>query len=393
MSEIQYIDVPITTNPEALADAAFSFLQGQVSGWSPNAGNLEVILIESLARMVADARDVASAVPRSIFRYYGNSLIGVPPISDVKASVNSTWTLIDNKGYTIPAGTQVGLRAAGDELIAFETAYEVVVPSGSTATAAGGVTLIAVLPGIEGNNLTGTVELIDTFDWISSIVTVGATSGGVDAESDDAYLNRLASELRLLTPRPILPQDFAIIAMADPGVGRAMALDGYNPANQTENNERMIALSLIDTSGEIVSSIVKSRVLSLLDSEREVNFVVNAVDPTYNTINVTCTYKVVTGADPTIVDGNVRAALQNYLSPGTWGSPSFSESANPDDWVNAPVIRYLELATVINNVANVNYITALTFAINPAALGTADVTMTGRVPLPRPGTINVTGSV
>lgn len=389
MSEIEYIDVPITTNPEELADGAFSYIQQQIPGWSPNAANLEVILLETMARMVADARDIASAVPRSIFRYYGNSLLGIAPIADQFASVNTTWTAIDNKGYTIPSGTQIGIKAAGDLLIAFQTAYDIVIPPGSTATTAGQVGIVAVLPGEEANGLTGAMQLIDPLDWVASIVTVGATSGGLTAESDDSYLNNLASQLQLLTPRPILPPDFAIMAAGVNGVGRALALDGYNPADSSSNNERMVCMVTVDALGEPTSAPVTAAVDALLEAAREVNFIVNATTPTYNLINVTTSFKVLVGQDVPTVVASVNAAIRNYLSPANWGVEA---NAIAGSWTNKNIIRYLELTALVNGVDGVDYVVALTFAKDPAALGTADVTMTGIAPLPRPNTINVTGS-
>jgi uncharacterized phage protein gp47/JayE len=61
-------------------------------------------------------------------------------------------------------------------------------------------------------------------------VTLDApTAGGVDAESDADYLDRLHELLTLLAPRPILPNDFAVLARTVAGVGRATAIDLYNP--------------------------------------------------------------------------------------------------------------------------------------------------------------------
>lgn len=390
MSSVEYIDAPIVTSPDTLAEAAYAYIQSQVPGWSPNAGNLEVILIESLARMTADARDVASAVPKSIFRYFGNSVMGIAPLAEINASGVSTWTALDNAGYTIPAGTQVGLRAAGDELIAFQVANDIVIPPGSTATAAGAVSLIALIAGEDANSLTGTAELIDALDWVSSIVVVGQTSGGVTAESDDSYLNRLAAELSLLTPRPILPDDFTVLARTVPGVARALALDGYDPGLGTFSHERMIAIAVIDEDGNAVSGPVKSSVDALLQAEREVNFVVNVIDPTYNLIDVTVLYKVLAGSDIAATDTAVEAAISEYLSPANWGRTD--NGTDQTSWVDSSVVRYLELATVINNVPGVNYITSLTMAKNPAALTAADVAIAGVAQMTRPNNINATGS-
>lgn len=63
-----YIEIPIETDPAVLEQEAFDFMQTAFPDWVPNDGNLDTILIEAMARMVAEARDVASAVPTDIFR-------------------------------------------------------------------------------------------------------------------------------------------------------------------------------------------------------------------------------------------------------------------------------------------------------------------------------------
>lgn len=383
-----YIEVPITTDPDTLADAAFAYIQSVVPGWQPNPGNIETILVEAMARISSELRTVASAVPTSIFRYYGNSLIGVPPIDDSPASGSTTWTVINNAGYTILAGTTIGLRVAGDTLIPFEVVNDVVIPPGSTATAAGAVSIRAIVEGTEGNGLTGAAELIDALDWVTAITVVGFTGGGVTAEEDADYLARLTSKLQLLSPRPILPSDFAVMAKDVAGVYRALAIDGYNPVGGTFNNERMVAVALVDAAGAAVSGPIKAAVDTLLQAEREITFVVNVIDPTVNLINVTVTFKIVTGQVIADVQAAVSAAITSYLSPANWGR----DAGDTLEWVNRTSLRYLELATMINNVPGVDYITALTFAIQGNALATADVVLVGVAPLTTANTLVVTGS-
>lgn len=382
-----YLDVPIETDPDTLADGAFSYIQTFFPGWVPNAGNLETILVEAMAQMVAEARTVASAVPTSIYRYFGGNIVGLLPLEDAPAYAQSTWTAINNSGYTIEAGTFVGLRSAGDVLVPFEVLSDVVIPPGSTATAAGAVTLKAVEPGIDGNALPGPGELIDSVSWVASVVLTAPSSGGVTAEEDSVYLGRLTEQLQLLAPRPIIPSDFASLAKNIAGVSRAVAIDGYNPSNSTFNNERMVAIAAIDSAGNAVSPGVKSQIDAYLQSEREVNFIVSVFDPTYTTIDITTTFKAVPGYAPATVAADVSAALAKFLSPALWGT-----SADVGAWLNSTIVRYLEIATTINNVLGVDYITALTFRVSGGSMATTDITLTGAAPLPRPGVISVTGS-
>jgi uncharacterized phage protein gp47/JayE len=365
-----YIDLPITTDPDELSADALDFLMQTIPGWTPQEGHLEVWMIEVLARMETETRDVASRVPVSIFRYFGKSLMGIPAIDAARASVETTWTVVDSSGYTIQAGAVVAYSVAGDQQIYFEVSADVVVGPGSTSTADGEVVLIAVEPGSAANNLEGAeFSLVDALAYVIGITAEGPTSGGVDAETDDEYLDRLRDELQLLAPRPILPDDFATLAIRITGVERAIAVDGYNPADGTYNNERMVAVAVADEAGHGVSPTIKAAVDAYLQSLREVNFVVNIIDPTITTVDVTATIKVLDTYNTDDVIAAVETALQDYLTPATWS------------W--ASVLRYNELIALISDVPGVDYVADIS---QPSA----NVTLPGVASLIQAGTLSIT---
>lgn len=494
----EYIDVPIETDPEVLSGEVFDYLQARIPGWVPNAGNLETILTEALARIGAEIRDVASRVPVSVFRWFG-PLVGVYPVDATSAVAQTTWTMIDDSGYTIPADTLIGIRAAGDQLVIFQTIDDVIVPPGDTMTAVGGVTAIAVTPGAAGSGL-GTpgqeIELSSLLDYVTAVTLVAATTGGIDAEADFDYLNRLRTELQLLTPRPILPQDFAVLARNISGVARALAIDLYKPGtDETQRvtitgaptsggirltfsgqqtgagaivfdsnagavqtalealsnidvgdllvtggpfpatpidvkfrgpkggtdqpamtvtstlgggsspaaavttptpgvapettRERAVTVALTDEVGQPVTSTAATAVDAYLQSLREVNFEVYVIDPTYTTIHVTFTVTIYDGFVPADVVAAAEAAVAAYLSPAAWGLP---RTGDRFIWLQKTYVRYLELATVLNNTEGVDEVTALQLGVEGGALSTADVILSGAAPLPQPGTITGTAA-
>jgi hypothetical protein len=131
----------------------------RVPGWLPAEGNLETWLVEAMSNQAAELADVASAVPAAIFGYFGATVLGLPPFaSAASATAQTTWTMVDGQGYTIPAGTLMGVRATGSELIPFETVQDVVIAVGATTAA---ITCSAVDPGTDANALNGACELID----------------------------------------------------------------------------------------------------------------------------------------------------------------------------------------------------------------------------------------
>jgi hypothetical protein len=138
--------------------------------------------------------------------------------------------MIDNQGYTIPAGTQLQIRDTAGTMHPFVVNYDYIVAPGSTVTTTGGVLITAVFEGAESSGLTGTGDLLDVLPFIASVAIVGQTSGGQDAQTDEEYLNHLVEQLQLMAPRPILPRDFAAMAKNIPGVFRAFAIDGLVPS-------------------------------------------------------------------------------------------------------------------------------------------------------------------
>jgi len=225
-----YLSPPIETDPDLLAQECFDFLQTEYPGWIPSEGNFEVWLIEGLARMIAELRDVTSLVPTAIFKYFGKTLMGIIPVEATPATGYTTWTVMDAQGYTIPSGTQLQINDPGGNPIAFVTNGDVSIPPGSTATQTGEVLITAVFEGADGSGLTGDADLLDVLPFVLNAHVEGQTTGGQDAQSDDEYLDHLVEQLQLMAPRPILPPDFAAMAKNIPGVFRCYAFDGLVPS-------------------------------------------------------------------------------------------------------------------------------------------------------------------
>jgi hypothetical protein len=394
---LRYITLQLNTDAEDLMEEAFDFLRARIPGWEPSDAQLDVWLIQAMSSAAAELRDVASAVPDTIYRYLG-ILAGIPPLDETSATGYTTWTVVDTTGHTIPAGTQVGLRDPGGNLIEFTTMNTVVIPPGSATSGIGEIVISATLPGSTGSGLGSVgaeVELVDVLDYVSAVHITDQTTGGQDAEADSDYLDRLSSELALLAPRPILPSEFAVFARQVAGVFRAVGIDGYNPADGTFNNERMVAVATMDSSGANVSSAVKAAVDADLQARRELNFVVNVIDFSRTEVDVTYTVKMTPGSDPAVVISGVNAALSAYLNPAAWGT---LPNSDPKDFVNTPVLRYLEVAQVINSVDGVDYITTtggnydLLIGVHGGAMGRQDVALPGPTPVPHANTLTGTAT-
>jgi hypothetical protein len=388
---VGYIDIPIETEPVDLADEAFSYVEAQVPGWLPSPGNLEAWVIEALSQIASELRELAGLVPDSIFQFFGESILGLPPYPAVAATGTTTWTAIDQAGYQVDAGTLVGITPPGSgNTYAFEVVAAFTIPAGTQSIA--GQEVRALEAGADASGITGTVEMLDTLDFIQTVTLDAATTGGQDPEPIDAYLDRLSDLLTLMTPRPILPQDFAILVERTiPGIARATAIDLYNPGPPVDSNcPRCVSVVLVDANGQPVSASIKQQADDKLQAEREVNFLTFILDPSYSSIDVAVTFVVWPGYTTTEVAGRVVSALTSYLSPGQWGLPPYTDTSAVG-WINQTTVRYLELTEQVNRVDGVQYVVSLAFGITGQAQGTVDVVLPGVAPLPQAGTITATG--
>jgi Baseplate J-like protein len=386
-----YIPVPVETEPTDLASEAFDYLAQKVPGWLPSEGNLEAWLIEANAQIAGELRALVALVPASIFAYYGESILGLPPHPAVQARAVTTWTMTDAAGYTIGAGTVIAVTPpASPTGYAFSVDADVVVAAGSTVAA--GVSCSALEAGAAANGITGSVEVIDALSFVSTVTLDQPTSGGQDAETTDAYLSRLSALLTLLSPRPILPQDFAVLVQRTfPQIARASAIDLYNPDTGDTNCPRCVSVAICDSGGEPCSPEVKAAADAFLQAEREVNFLVFILDPTYTTVDVSFSVMSYPGYDPNDVAARCVEQLTAFLSPASWGVPPYGDTSGRS-WINATEVRHNELVAQLDRVDGVDYVVEVLAATEGGSLDTADITLAGVAPMPRPGSITGTAT-
>lgn len=221
-----YIFEPVDTDPEVIFQEFQTFMQSIYPNWKPSAAQLDVLMARFFSLKISLTADMVARVTRSIFKWFGANVVSVQPLLATSASVSVIFTAADSVGHTIPSGSDFGLRDSTGDLHIFSLDNDAIIAPSTTAITA---SASAIEEGVQANNLTGNAEMINQFDWLSSAVTSGPSSGGVDEEAEDVYLNRLTANLGLMSPRPILAPDFALLARNIPGVWRAIALDNFLP--------------------------------------------------------------------------------------------------------------------------------------------------------------------
>lgn len=382
----------VIADPTVMKQRVVAYLQTYMpAGWQLQPGNLDDLIIEAFCQEASIQQDVIAQKLTSDFRYFG-TLVNLPPIDAVPAQATATFTVKDTAGYTVPAGTTVGITDGNGTLQAFDLAADLVIaPAAST----GAGTVIAENAGVQANSLSGTAQLVVAPSFVTAC-TLAASIGGIDAELDSTYLGRLTETLQLLTPEPIIAPNFAVLARSVAGVFRATAVDNLKPgppydgAAEATGQEKCVTVAVTDINGASVGSTIRGNVQTLLQGLRETNFKVFAVDPQYSQIDVTGTVFSWPGWDTVDVRTRVLAALSSFLSPATYAT---DPSGNAARWANDPILRLSQLQQTIMSVQGVRYVTPLTFGLHGGGLATTDVTLGAgsAIPaLPTAGTFTIT---
>jgi hypothetical protein len=200
--------------------------------------------------------------------------------------------------------------------------------------------------------------------------------------------------LQRLSQRPVLASDYSLAALDVVGVARAVALDGFNPADGTSGNQRYVGVAAVDSAGVPVSAGIKANLQAFLDSQRETNFVVTAFDPTVTQIDVTFNVKCIVGFTAATVQANALARLNAYLDPSNWGKdPTITDAvAQAGTWVETSILYYWKIIQQLGIAEGVDRVISMTMGIHGGALGSADITLPGHGTLTDQGTLNGTAT-
>lgn len=476
---------PPPTDPDDIAQAAFERIRLSFPNYDPRESQMATIVIVALAFRAAEISDLVPLIPRSIFRWFGANVIGLPPEDGSPASATVTLFVRDDSGYTIEADTVIVIEAADGTMHLFSLDADATVVSGQTSVS--NVLVSALEDGAETNGITaGDVSLVEALDYVIAITQQGTTGGGTDAEDDTDYINRLARRLGLI-PRPVLAEDFAALAMVEfPEIWRMGALNHYGPGTNQVNRlnytgtisggtftltlagqttsaiaynatpaQIQTAIEALSTAnpgdvlvvdsglgyyriehrgafayttrafsvtssvtgggavsvttdtaavtpnpaqagvvtvagqledGTALSTNTKAAVDALLQSNREWGFVVNVVDLDYHNLDATFTFTSFPNYDRTDVEARAEQAIKDYANPAAFAAP-------PDDARGLKIVNtvYLyELVGVLEAVKGLDRLVTLTIGLDGGGQSAADRSLTGNIPMLRPGTINGT---
>jgi hypothetical protein len=365
-----YVDLRFfDKDPQEIFDAAVLDLKTRLPDWNPREGNVEVLLLESMALQVAEAifavNRLPSAVLMALFQMYG-----VDPDPGAQPTVLLGFELADTYGHDIPEGTGVRLDLPGGlEPIVFTTVEAVTVPPGEDngSVLAVGDRFTDEANGTPINTIT---DLLDSIFYVNAVTTVSSIDDGRVPEDDDAWIERAVQRLSRLTETLVMPKHFEAAALENPAVVRAKAIDNWDgtTTNAPGSMGGHITVAVYGA-GAPVSDATAEEVRSSLDALCAANLQVHAIDPVVTPVDIAVQVAVAGGYSPDAAVGGVTEALKGFLSTDTWG------------W--SGTVRRNELLSVISNAPGVDYVINLSV---PAT----DLTLTGAANLATLGTLTVT---
>lgn len=374
-----YLELYLLEDVDAqeLVERALELAATRLPGWEPREGNTEVVAIEALAleadELVFRINRLPGAIVEALLRLYGLERDqGTPPTADV------LFVVSDADGHTVPAGTSVLVElSTAEDALELTTDRDLVVPAGSSSAV---VEVTGTEPTDRGNGVdAGTVlEVLDAVPFVERAELATDLGGGAPLEDGPTFLDRGSRRLQRLVTTLVLPEHFVAAVLEDPRVGRATAVDLYDPgqAGQPGDHAGHVTVAVADTAGTALTVTVRDELDATLEEQAQANLAVHVVDPDLTTIDVEVTVTRRRGYDPAAVEGRIGDATLAYLDPSAW------------PWDD--VVRRFELVALVDGVEGVSHVDEVRLATSGGALATDDVALPGIAPLAQLGVLTVT---
>jgi uncharacterized phage protein gp47/JayE len=328
-------ELPIATSADEVRQEIADEFSDNVPGFALLPTSPLTHLVGALAAVSAESRDALQARIRTELMSLIGTLFRLPRSDGAPASSTITVTALDTLGHTIEGPVPVSL---GD--VQMETTTDVVIPVGQTSAT---VPVVTVDWSSAANGATATVATpvtLDTAaDWLaeaSPVVLDAPLAGGADPENDTAYMVRLIEELSILSPSPILPRSYAVLARRHPSVVYAWCRRTYNGATGTDGVPHHVTVWVAGADGRSPGTTAIAEVFNAISLLLLDNVVLHVLPPTIVPIDVNATVRPRYGWAPGDAESAGTQRLQQVLAPAAWCAPQFGDAINPtpDDLVH-----------------------------------------------------------
>jgi hypothetical protein len=396
-----YVQLALIGDVDSLTNRGIEYMtQSMGPNWRDRPGNPETVLVESSGQIASEVIDQASLVPPEALVAIGVSIYGIPMQGGTKSTAPANITFAtDTPAMMIPIDTEVAIPHPSGAQMVFLTDRDVVAPIGGGVMP---VSLIALESSADYNGAFGAAELIEIIEGVSSIDVPQATQGGTDPETPEDYLDRLTDYLTI-PRRPVMPEDHAQIALQNPSVSRAVAINLYYPGTTVRDSNlavgdyslwspqpppaaaqtgvaRCTTVAIMGLDGAAPSKALMTEVYDDLSANREVNFMNFVVSPTFTAVDVKCDVKPYSGADPVSVTQSVEDTVSSWLSSQEWSNPP---GVSQGTWEADTKVRLYEAVDYINRASGVWYCENVQLKLHSSGTWlSTDITLPGIAPVP-----------
>lgn len=323
---IQFVDM----DAESTTNNIITVYEG-LSGRSLFPGDPVRVFLTSLAQIIVQQRVLINdAASQSLLRYARGDVLDdwgytyrADRLQAVPAQTTLQFTLSIplTSASIIPEGTRVSPDGSDGDLF-FITDKLLEIPAGQTQ---GSIKATCSVAGNVGNGFTsGQVNtLIDPLPFVSGVVNTSISSGGADAENDNAYRERIRTA----------PESFSV---AGPdGAYRYWAFAASQlivDVSVTSPSDGVVLITPLLTGGELPTQELLDKILDICDpkDKRPLTDHVTVSAPVVRSFDIDLTYwiDINNSASAVAIQTAVNDAVQEYI---LWQKSKLGRNINPSE--------------------------------------------------------------
>jgi len=370
----QYVDLTVyDKNAVDIFNESIDYGRELLPEWTPQAGNIEVVLLEAIATQAQSVIAAANRVPGAVMETL-LLLYGIERDAGQKATATVNVTLINDSGYVVPAGTHFAYFPVDEaQAIVYELDDDISVAAGLT-TGSGNLTAIDIGTTFNDPPNGSTVQILSTMPYLQLSVLGSQPSGGTEAESDDTFFTRASTLLQSYSAAlttPIQIQSW-VLATYPNDVYRCVVYDRRRKSDRDTTSgtyDYHDGFSLVtvaglnaiitDTSDVALTIDQLDMIGDDLDLKTNTSLVTELVNAELVDLSVDVQVMPHIGYTTSQIVTAVTDALNMYLSPNEW------------NW--SDTVRTTEIVALIDGVEGVDYVAQLNSLSSTSPNTTAEV--------------------
>jgi uncharacterized phage protein gp47/JayE len=312
--DLSYLALEVgDADPQRIVDDAVEYAQTILPDWVPRNGATEVVIMEALALGVADLIYAANRLPGTVVEAI-LALYDIPRSLGASATGAALITFDTTRTVTVAAGTR--FEVPGQDLILAVTAA-------TTGTSVG--TLVVPVAteeptgGVNGLAVGTSLDIIDSIPYAVAAEISTALTGGSDAESDAAFLDRAGARLARVTSSLVIPVHFSAYCLEDIRVSRAEAIDLYDVTDVNAPGEDVghISIYLYGRGGALAAEVL-AELEAAMQAASSAMLAVHVASAAVLAQDVSLAVVALPGYSTLTVQANVEAKLRQWMNPETW---------------------------------------------------------------------------